>query len=846
MDGSLPKAELPAPEGGSVGTAALAGYVERIEAGSVSGWAWCPNDPARTVLVEVFIGGRLAVRLAADRFRPDLRSSGIGDGHHAFAVNGLGALLEAGRELVNVRFAGAQADLPGSPRWMEAPTMGLDAPLARAMEAAIGGSLRAATRAENLDAPLALLTRLLHDVATTRARLRGAGQSALEELAESTVATGPLAALARDMRRRFPPIRLPDPTASPQVSVIVPAHGRFDLTYGCLAAIARVGAAASFEVVLVDDGSADETLLAELVFGDSLRVLRRREAGGFLRAANAGAAVARGAHLLFLNNDTEVQPGWLDELLGTFEALPEVGVAGAKLVYPDGRLQEAGGIVGRFGEALNWGHGEDPDDPRFCHLRDADYVSGAALMIARALFEQLGGFDEAFAPGYYEDTDLCFRVRETAGRRVVVQPLARVVHLEGGTAGRDTTAAGPKRFQALNQPVFFRRWREVLAAHRPGGEEPHLEAERRVTRRALFIDEIVPTPDRDAGSNAAFEHMRLLQALGYAVTFVPSSDLGHRGRYTEALQRRGIACLHAPHVTSVEEALRRLPVAPDLVYLHRAGNAARYLGLVRERFPEAHLVYGVADLHFLRLQREAEATGDAARRAEAARSEVAELHAVRCADAVIVHSPVEAKLLAERVPGARVHVVPWTVPAVGPQAPVAARRGVAFIGGYNHRPNVDAARRLVQEVMPLAWREIPDLPCLLVGSDLPRELAVLAGGAVEAIGYVPDLRPIFARVRCTAAPLRYGAGIKGKVLTSLAHGVPCVMSPVAAEGIELPEALGWLVAEEVGEMAEKLIELERNIDVAAMIAGEGLRLIECAFGSAQTKRALARIATQFE
>jgi glycosyltransferase involved in cell wall biosynthesis len=395
-----------------------------------------------------------------------------------------------------------------------------------------------------------------------------------------------------------------------------------------------------------------------------------------------------------------------------------------------------------------------------------------------------------------------------------------------------------KRHQLLNQPVFYRRWRDVLAAHRPAGEEPHLEAERQVTRRAVFVDETVPTPDRDAGSNAAFEHMGLLQRLGYAVSFVASADARSRGRYTEALQRRGVACLHAPHVNSVEEALRRLTVAPDLIYLHRGSVAARYVGLVRELFPAAHLVFSVADLHFLRLRREAEMSGDAARHAEAGRSEAMELHVVRSADAVIVHSHVEAALLAERVPGARVHVVPWTIRAAV-LGPVAGRSGVGFIGGYGHRPNVDAALRLVREVMPVAWDEMPELRCLLVGSDMPREVAVLEGPRVEALGHVPDLAPVFARLRCTVAPLRYGAGIKGKVLTSLAHGVPCVMSAIAAEGIAFPAELRWLVADAPAEMAAKLVALHRDDALCARLGDSGLDFVRASFGEDAVLRALA-------
>src|ERR1019366_2657285 len=130
---------------------------------------------------------------------------------------------------------------------------------------------------------------------------------------------------------------------------------------------------------------------------------------GFVHTCNAGAKLARGRYLFFLNNDTLVRPGWMDALCDTLESVPNVGIVGSKLLFEDGKVQEVGGIIWRLADGWNWGRGADPADPKFCYLRDCDYVSGAALMLERELFERLGGFDLLYAPGYYEDTDLCFR-----------------------------------------------------------------------------------------------------------------------------------------------------------------------------------------------------------------------------------------------------------------------------------------------------------------------------------------------------------------------------------------------------------------------------------------------------
>jgi GT2 family glycosyltransferase len=248
-------------------------------------------------------------------------------------------------------------------------------------------------------------------------------------------------------------LRVPSSDA-PEASIIVPVYNHFELTYGCLEAIAAHIEAPTYEVIVVDDCSSDATtrMLAGV---DGVRVVRNDKQLGFIGACNAGAAAARGQYLVFLNNDTQVQPGWLRELRDTFDNEPTAGFVGSKLIYPDGRLQEAGGVIRRDGRAALIGRNADPNDPRFSYLRRADYCSGASIMVPRELFESLGGFDTHFAPAYYEDTDLACRVRQ-AGREVFYQPLSVVVHYEGMTGGT-SVATGIKRHQVVNEAKFAAR-----------------------------------------------------------------------------------------------------------------------------------------------------------------------------------------------------------------------------------------------------------------------------------------------------------------------------------------------------------------------------------------------------
>src|SRR4249919_2283711 len=258
---------------------------------------------------------------------------------------------------------------------------------------------------------------------------------------------------------------------TPLASIVVPVYNQLDVTLRCLHALARSGDAARYELIVVDDASSDDSATALPAIA-GLRYLRNASNLGFVDSCNAGAALARGEFLVFLNNDTEVQPGWLDALLATFADFPRTGLAGSMLVYPDGRLQEAGGLVFSDGSAANYGRFGDPAHPAYGFVRATGYCSGAALALPRALFASLGGFSTEYRPGYYEDTDLAMRVREQ-GLAVRYQPASVVVHHEGLSAGTDI-GRGMKAAQVVNRDKFLQRWRPVLQSSHgapPTGDE---------------------------------------------------------------------------------------------------------------------------------------------------------------------------------------------------------------------------------------------------------------------------------------------------------------------------------------------------------------------------------------
>ncbi|HYN77562.1 MAG TPA: glycosyltransferase, partial [Lamprocystis sp. (in: g-proteobacteria)] len=611
-------------------------------------------------------------------------------------------------------------------------------------------------------------------------------------------------ALLPDLGRAVPP-RLA-PVADPRVSVIVPVFNQLSFTWRCLAALQALPDATGFEVIVVDDGSTDGTAqhLAEV---KNLRYLRHVDNQGFVPSCNRGAISARGDLLVFLNNDTQVQPGWLDALVATFEQRPDAGLVGSRLIYPDGRQQEAGGILFADGSAWSYGHLDDPYKPEYSYLREADYCSGAALAIPRAIFEQLGGFDRTYAPAYYEDTDLAMRVR-AAGYGVYYQPQARVVHFEGVSAGKDRgpVSTGMKRFQAINRERFLARWATHLTGFGIRGQGLERAKERRVRRRALVVDNYMLTPDKESGSLRMVHLIAILQGFGYKVTFA-AANLEAPEPYCSQLQMQGVECLYRPYTRSIARHLAAQGRDYDLVILSRADAAAQVMRLARQACPKARVIFDTVDLHFVREARAAALTGDRALHALALRRKAQELRLVDAADATLVVSTAELAVLRSERPQARLHCVSNIHRVYGSARPVTERRDLLFIGAFAHPPNIDAVDWLARDILPLARATLPMLHCHVIGADPPARVRALAGAGLTVHGYVPDVVPFFSHCRLSVAPLRYGAGVKGKINQSLAHGLPVVATTVGVEGMHLVDGESVLIADAPAAFAAAIVRL---------------------------------------
>ena len=542
---------------------------------------------------------------------------------------------------------------------------------------------------------------------------------------------------------------------------------------------------------------------------------------------------------MFLNNDTLPQPGWLDALLATFDAQPDTGMAVAQLLYPDGRLQEAGGVVFADGSAWSYGRFESADDPRYAYVREADYGSGAALAIPRALFARAGGFDPRYAPAYYEDTDLAFAVR-ALGARVRYQPASRVLHDEGTTAGTDT-GSGVKAYQARNRQVFADKWAHALRGQPAASTVPGPALLHAQQRSVLFIDEAVPTPDRDSASLRQFNLLRMLRGHGAHVAFLPTG-LAHAGADTLALQQLGVETWYAPFAGTVATWLRANAARFQVIVVSRHHLATPLLPLLRRHAPLARLVLDTVDLHYLREHRGALLSGDPAalRAAEATRRR--ELAAMADADLVLVVSADERTQLQHDAPGVQVEVLSNLHQVAGPGAGFDARQDLVFVGGFRHPPNVDAVLWFVQDVFPAIRQHLPQLRFHCIGADPPEAIRALsAQPGVQVHGHVPDIGPYMDGARLAVAPLRFGAGVKGKVNLSMAHGQPVVATPCAVEGMHLRDGVDVAVAGDAATFAEAVVALYGDRERWRRQARAGLENVARHFSLEAADAAVQRI-----
>ena len=628
------------------------------------------------------------------------------------------------------------------------------------------------------------------------------------------------------------------------VSIIIPAFNQFAYNLQCLDAIIKNTIGVTYEIIIIDDASFDQTRLIEQQV-QNISVIHNLQNIGFLKSCNLGVRFAKGKFIFLLNNDTQVRFNWLKPLVDLMDN-QLTGMVGCKFVYPDGKLQEAGGIVWNDGTVINYGRGDDPDKPEYNYVKEVDYISGAGILIRKSIWDELGGFDERFAPAYFEDTDLAFSVRQK-GYKIFYQPKSTIIHFEGishGTQGSNNL----RNIQiSQNAKIFLEKWKDTLHSDHLQSESNVFQAHDRSwkTKKILFIDAAIPQFDQDAGSRLDFLYLHLLVEMGYCVKYIGHNPVKLEP-YTSQLQQLGIEVLYSPWYwgKKLNEWIIKNGKFFDFVILNRPYTTQNFIDLIRKH-STAKIIYHGHDLQYIRELTKSFLEKNNKRINKNEKEKAIELELFRKADAIMTVSNKEKLIIESLVPGKAVYTFPiyfyehFKYPS---EIKINDRKDLLFVGGFKHQPNVDGLLWFVEKVFPLIQKKIDQVKLHVVGSNPPSVIRKLNGKYIIVHGYVSDesLESFYADCKVAVIPLRYGAGVKGKTVESISHLIPIVSTDYGIEG--LPDIERIITASNsADDFANAVIRYYQNDEELVDLLFAYRKYAEDNFSKTKAKEAISRI-----
>ncbi|WPT12213.1 Putative protein y4gI [Picochlorum sp. SENEW3] len=694
-----------------------------------------------------------------------------------------------------------------------------------------------------------------------------------------------------------------DQDADPLISVVMPFYNQGLMTCQSVHELAQDSAKFKMEVIVVDDESSLEevSIVKSCLRGMSAwydfryTYVRNDVSEGYSFSCNKGAEMARGSVLLFANNDMFVSNGAVGALINTLVTYPKAGIVGP-LFLGQRDIQELGGVIYNQAGAANAfrGHTQVPKQLLMAH--QVDYISAACIAMEKDVFIELGGFDRAYGRGYYEDTDLAMAVRHI-GLRVVLQPFAVVYHQEGNTFGADSKEK--RSLMSKNKQVFREKWKDALVHHMPEGT-PFLETrERYMTNLVLWIDQVIPTPSYDSGSQRMWEILRYLLNSDVQVDFLPIHYFIPQEWLADVafIRSRGIRLQ-----PNKNETLCGKTMCPyKAIFIARPNTAEEVIKLVDRCCSGVPIVYDTVDLHFLRESREllqqnkegyaspeeavqlalcgkgknlekskeciehmimttnpsAEVTADLVVNVTKVYKRLqSELDIVTRSVTTFVMSDVEDHVLqSQGMPASKMKLISNIYPdesiSMGRKlvqdesSYVEKRNGGIFVGSFQHVPNIVAVRNLIRITDAIRTRH-PDFVMHIVGShhppeDLHKQLKNHRGIRFHGFMADDDLTALYSQVMCAIVPLSTGAGVKGKVAAAYLHGIPVIGSRIALEGMGLNTDVDCFLAEELDEYVESYSSFRHNPELARQFASHGLEKIASTFSYSRATQLLDEV-----
>ena len=595
-----------------------------------------------------------------------------------------------------------------------------------------------------------------------------------------------------------------------------------------------------YEIIIADDLSSDNTKIIEnFIF--NIIVLHNDKKHNFLLNCNRASKFARGKYLLFLNNDTKVNKEWLISLVNLIESDDKIGMVGSKLIYPNGILQEAGGIVFNDGECSNYGKGYNADLPEYNYVKEVDYISGASIIIRKYIWDLIGGFDERFSPAYYEDTDLAFELRKL-GYKVMYQPKSVVIHFEGISNGKNIKS-GIKRYQEINKYKFIKKWKKELI-NQENKNNIFISRDRGYYKnRILVIDKYVPNFEKSAGERCSFLYINLLKELGFQITLI-GNDFKKIEPYSSILQQRGIEILYGDiYHNNIENWLEKNLKYFKYVYLQRPEISIIYFDFIIKYFT-GKIIYFAHDLHHIRLYREYNMTKNIKALQESKNFEIIENKIFSRTDVIYVVGNYEFDVLKEKYNNKTIRNIPlffYDKLLTNIEKDFSKRKDLIFVGNFLHSPNIDAIMWFYKEIYPKIVEKFPDIILHIIGAKNGEFIGKINSKNLKFEGHLSDedLNSFYQKCRIAIAPLRYGAGIKGKIIEAAYNQIPMITTSIGGEGLD-KSTEAFIIEDDATKMSEIISNLYVNFSRLKEMSDAGILLIKKYFSKKAAKKILTK------
>lgn len=628
-------------------------------------------------------------------------------------------------------------------------------------------------------------------------------------------------------------------TENPKVSIVTLLYNKANLTRNFLKSLIE-NVSIPFELILLNNASSDDTesLVKEIsgatIFSSNINLQ-------FIKGNNIATQVVNSDYILFLNNDIEIQKNTVESMLKTIETEKNCYAVASKIIFPTGKLQEAGSIVWEDGSCYGYGRGDDPKKSEYNYQRDVDYGSAACLLVRKDKFFEAGCFDERYSPAYYEDSDLCMKLHEMGGR-VIYDPNAEIIHHEFSSSSPEAAIAKMIERQA----IFRKKWENNLSSH----EKPDIKnalkgRDRRKLKSILYIDDRIPSPGEGAGYPRAYFNL-MAMAESYKITVFPKQDREKRQPWTEALQKSGIECICDD--ISFEEFSATRKDFYDLIIVSRPHNFEQTSEVIKKYYPTAKIIYDAEALFYVR-ERIKLKLRDGKEDQNFLDSVNKELSLFDSVDAIMLVSKKEIKSLKNErkkfgfSEPKNLYVIDHAMNINPSHVKFEDRKNIVFVGAFhgNDSPNEDSLIYFIDEIFPLVTQHVKT-KLMIAGINPPKSILDRQNEYVEVLGFVKDLQPLYESARAFVIPHRFAGGIAWKFGEALSHGVPVVCTRLIANQFSFSSKNSpVLIGKNEADFAEKLINLITKKDLWETKQNEGYDFIRKTHNPEKIKKSLLSI-----